>query len=97
MDKCILFKGEIETLEYFSLELAKTFTEHGISIFVFDFLDEENSFIKLKEFCKDSSPTMITFNFTGIRGDDIFYDEEDNLFWNTHNIPCTVSENSEAA
>ena len=88
MDKCILFKGEIETLEYFSLELEKAFLENDISVFVFDFLDEEKSFIKLKEFCKDSSPTMITFNFTGIRGDEIFYDENNNLFWNIHQIPC---------
>ena len=78
MKKYILFKGEIETLEYFSLELAKTFTEHGISVFMFDLLEEEESFEQLKEFCKGSSPIMITFNFTGIRGDDIFYDENGN-------------------
>lgn len=88
MNKIILFKGEIETLEYFSLELAKAFTDHGNSVFIFDFLEEKTSFHKLQEFCKDSSPVMITFNFTGIRGDDIFYDENDNLFWNIHQIPC---------
>ena len=88
MKKCILFKGEIETLEYFSLELAKTFTEHGISVFIFDFLKEEESFEQLKDFCKGTPPIMITFNFTGIRGDDIFYDKDGNLYWNTHKIPC---------
>ncbi len=88
MNKCILFKGEIETLEYFSLELAKAFTEQGISVFVFDFLDEEASFRALKEFCKGTPPIMITFNFTGIRGDDIFYDDTGRLFWNTQQIPC---------
>lgn len=88
MNKVILFKGEIETLEYFSLEIAKTFQEHGISVFVFDFLNEEESFAGLTEFCKDASPIMITFNFTGIRGDEIFYEEDGQLFWNTHKIPC---------
>lgn len=88
MNKIILFKGEIETLEYFSLELAKAFREYGISVFIFDFLEEEESFTGLTEFCKDDSPIMITFNFTGIRGDEIFYDMDGQLFWNTHKIPC---------
>ena len=88
MHKFILFKGGIETLEYFSIELAKAFTKQGASVFFFDLLEEEESFPALLEFCKNSTPVMITFNFTGIRGDEIFYDETDELFWNTHNITC---------
>ncbi len=57
-DKFILFKGGIETLEYFSLELSKTFMEYGASVFFFDLLEEEESFLKLQEFCKDSNPKM---------------------------------------
>ncbi len=86
--KFIFFKGEIETLEYFSLEIAKTFMEYGAFVFFFDFLEEEESFLKLQEFCKNCEPIMITFNFTGIRGDEIFYDEKEELFWNVHHITC---------
>ncbi len=86
--KFIFFKGEIETLQYFSFEIAKTFVEHNTFVFFFDFLEEEESFLKLEEFCENCTPIMITFNFTGIRGDEIFYNENNELFWDVHNITC---------
>lgn len=87
MDQYILFKGDIETLEYFSLEIAKTLKKHGDEVFFFDFLEEEESFCKLQEFCENTSPIAITFNFSGICGEDIFYNGNGELFWDIHNIP----------
>lgn len=37
MDKVvILFKGGVETQEYFSIEMSKTFQKHGYEIYWFD-------------------------------------------------------------
>jgi hypothetical protein len=88
MKKIILFKGEVETLEYFSLQLAKVFTRMGHKVFIFDFLEERKSLTALLSFVERNNTVMITFNFTGIRGDSIFIDKEDVLFWNEFNIPC---------
>lgn len=88
MKKIILFKGEIETLEYFSLELKKAFEQLGHCVFVFDFSKEDTSFLSLCSFIEEHNTVLITFNFTGIRGDEIFYNEQEELFWNIHQIPC---------
>jgi hypothetical protein len=44
MKKIIVFKGGIETLEFFSLELTKAFRELGHEVFVFDLEDPLNSY-----------------------------------------------------
>lgn len=88
MKKIILFKGEIETLEFFSLELQKASEQLGHSVFVFDFLDEKKSFMNLSSFIEDHNTVAVTFNFTGFRGDEIFYNEQGDLFWNVYQIPC---------
>ena len=88
MKKIILFKNGVETLSYFSLQLARTFLKNGHDVFIFDLLDEENSLHKLISFFDKSNTVLITFNFTGISGEDIFIDNDNHLFWNSFEIPC---------
>lgn len=88
MKKIILFKGEVETLEYFSLQLAKAFRKIGHEVFIFDFLEETVSLKALLSFVERNNTVMLTFNFTGIRGDDIFLDKDDVVFWDAFQIPC---------
>jgi hypothetical protein len=88
MKKIILFKGEVETLEYFSLQLAKEFKRIGHEVFIFDFLEENKSLKALLSFLELNNSVMLTFNFTGIRGDDIFLDKNNTLIWNEFKIPC---------
>lgn len=89
MKKIILFEGDIETLGYFSEQLSKAFEKKGASVFLFDFQKEEESFQKLLTFCETREQLfMITFNFTGIRGEEIFLSEEGESFFDYFNIFC---------
>lgn len=87
MKKMILFTGGVETLDYFSLQLAKAFRKFGHEVFIFDFL-KEVSYRELLSFLEEKNTVMISFNFSGIREDEEFLDEAGKLFWNTHRIPC---------
>jgi len=88
MKKIALFKNGVETLSYFSLQLAKTFKANGHEVFIFDLLEEENSLQELLSFYESSNTILITFNFTGISGESIFFDNDNLLFWNSFKIPC---------
>ena len=88
MKKIILFTGEVETLGYFSLQLAKAFEKLGHEVLVFDFLEEKKSFRKLQTFREDKNTVMVSFNFSGIRQDEIFYSEDGVLYWDRYHIPC---------
>jgi len=87
MKKIIVFQGGIETLEFFSLELAKTFRTLGHEVFVFDLNQENDSYHLLAWFHEPGNTVMITFNFNGLRGEEIFY-EGTQIFWDTMEIPC---------
>lgn len=88
MKKIVLFAGCVETLDFFSLQLGQAFKAMGHEVLIFDFRTEEQSYHKLLTFFVRDNTVMISFNFSGIRGDEIFYDEDGNLFWDTHHIPC---------
>ncbi len=88
MKKIILFCGEVETLGYFSLQLADAFRKLGHEVMMFDFLAEKNSFQALQAFREDRNTVMVSFNFSGIRQDEIFYGEDGELFWDRYQIPC---------
>ena len=79
MDKVvILFKGGVETQEYFSIEMSKTFQKHGYEIYWFDLVLSGLSAKQLCDFYKaDKSKKFMafTFNFNGIAGEDGLYDE----------------------
>lgn len=78
MKYIIMFKGGVETLEYFSMEMARTFEENGFKIYWFDLIFEQESAKKLKSFIeqnaiKDGKAFNIcafTFNFAGIAGEE---------------------------
>ena len=88
MKKIILFVGGVETLDYFSLQLAKAFNALGHEVFVFDFEEEERCFFELLRFQEKDNTVMVSFNFSGMRGDEIFYDNEGKLYWDIHQIDC---------
>lgn len=87
-DRVILFTGDIETLEFFSKQLGSYFEKEGYGVFYFDFLKEQQSFRKMKRFVKPNSTIMITFNFIGIRNDEIFKLNGNSLFFDAYHIPC---------
>ena len=88
MKKIIMFTGGVETLDFFSRQLAKAFEHMGHEVFLYDLLLEGESCRKLIGFIRDGNTVMISFNFTGIRGEEIFRDEQGKLLWDRFLIPC---------
>lgn len=88
--RIILFKGDIETTAYFSMQMEKTFLREGYETFFYDYQDEENSVKKLLLFIKRGETAVVTFNYHGLCGDsEIFYDAgKKEYIWDTFEISC---------
>lgn len=93
MDKVIiLFKGGVETQEFFSIEAAKTFETHGYEVYWFDLVVSGVSAGLLREFYTKNKAkrfAAFTFNFSGIAGEDGLFGEEykSGNFWDDTEIP----------
>lgn len=88
----IMFKGGVETQEYFSLEMARTFEENGYGVFWFDLVLCAQSAQALRQFYDAncfSEFMAVTFNFSGIAGEEGLYGSqyESGNFWDESEIP----------
>lgn len=86
--KVILFTGDTETLAYFSRRLAEYFSSLKKQVFLFDFKEELESFLKLSWFIESGNTVVITFNFIGFCGEDIFIEKNGKLIWDNREVPC---------
>lgn len=86
--KIVLFKGQIETLGYFSEELAKAFVRMGYEVYLFDFEKEYEGINDLIWFCENENTVMVTFNFIGMNGEEIFDTGGGVSFWDQREILC---------
>lgn len=87
----IMFKGGVETQEYFSIQLAKTFEKEGFIIYWFDLITCAYSYEMLKRYYERYSGdefVAFTFNFNGIAGEEGLYPEaaDTECFWDANNI-----------
>ncbi len=87
MKKIVMFIGGIETTEYFTKQLQKTFVELGHSVFLFQLEQEEDEFPRLMEFVEKGNTAMITFNYHGLNEEKVFF-QGGKLFWEEQEIPC---------
>lgn len=86
--KLVLFKNNIETLGYFSEQMARTFRELGYEVYMFDYNTSNQAIIDLIWFCEAGKTAMITFNFIGLGVEDEFFMNDGELFWNQRNVLC---------
>ncbi len=87
-EKIVLFTGDTETLAYFSRRLAEYFASIGKQVFLFDFEQETESYLKLCWFLETGSTVMLTFNFIGFCGEAVFIEENGASIWDNREIPC---------
>ena len=87
MKKIIFFKGCVETLAFFSQQLCDAFQNLGYETFMFDMNEPFDSFNALLNFCHKGEAVMITFNFIGLSGEDIFISGS-RLFFDEYGIRC---------
>lgn len=63
MKKIVMFEGGVETLAYFSKQMAEQFVKMGYAVFFYNLKDEKGSAKRLRKFIKPGETVMITFNF----------------------------------
>lgn len=88
MRRIVMFAGGVETLEYFSRQMAKRFEELGHLVFFYDLKDEEYSARKLRKFIKTGETVLVTFNFQGLEKEAGVYKEGIGYIWDGYRVPC---------
>lgn len=88
MKKIILFTGGVETLDFFSLELSKTFRALGHDIFIFDYNKEAESSYRLLQFYEKDNTVVLSFNYHGMCNENILRDESAEYIWDGLGIHC---------
>lgn len=78
----------VETLDYFSRQMADTFTAKGVKVFFHDLKNPEYSARKLKKFIKTGETALVTFNFEGLEKEAGIYRPGEGYLWDNYQIPC---------
>jgi hypothetical protein len=82
-----MIKGAVETLEFFSMQMAQSFLKKEIEVWFWDLkrpLNSRETFEKMKPY---DDTVLLTFNFIGLSGESQFADGERSI-WETCGIPC---------
>lgn len=86
--KIIVMNGGVETLDFFSNQMAETWKEKGISVFVFDLKNAGASAKRVRKFIKPGHTALVTFNFEGLEREADVYSEASGYLWQEYQIPC---------
>lgn len=81
-------EGGVETLSYFSHQMAGEFQKLGYAVFFYDLKQEESSAGKLRKFIRPRETVLVTFNFQGLEKEAGVYREGIGYLWDTYHIPC---------
>ena len=85
--KLVFFERGVETLTYFSHEMAASFRKMGYQIFFFDIQAEYADTKRLSRFLKSGETAVITFNFIGLSGEEFLLETESQSAFASRNIP----------
>ena len=86
--KIIVMNGGVETLDYFSEQMAETWRNMGISVFVFQLRNVKDSVKRVRKFIKPGHTILVTFNFEGLEREDGIYSPDLGYVWQEYQIPC---------
>ncbi len=85
-DKVIFIKHAVETLGYFSEQMAETFRKEGFAICFVDYEDLYESLEWVQRFIEPGRTLLVTFNYIGLSGEELFEDEGGKTIWETHGL-----------
>lgn len=88
MKRIVMFSGGVETLTYFSREMAKTFEQKGYLVFFYDLKKGAADERRLRKFIKPGETVVITFNFEGLEKEPGVYHERTGYIWQEYRLPC---------
>lgn len=88
--RIVMFKGDIETTAYFSMEMEKLFVREGYQTFFYDYENVGKSSRELLLFLRKGETAVVTFNYHGLCGDsEVIYDsEKQEYIWDAFDVPC---------
>ena len=86
--RIVMMEGGVETLSYFSHQMAGEFQKLGYAVFFYDLKQEESSAGKLRKFIRTRETVLVTFNFQGLEKEAGVYREGIGYLWDTYHIPC---------
>ena len=88
IEKVVLIKNAVETLGYFSKQLAVWLRALGLEVYFVDYLCMVDSVEGLYRFAQKGKTAFCTFNFVGISGEEIFIEENGRTIWENYEMPC---------
>ena len=86
IEKVVLIKNAVETLGYFSEQIALELQEQGIEVYFVDYDDLYESIEGLKRFVTRGNTAIVTFNFIGYSGEDVFLQESGGTIWDGYGM-----------
>lgn len=81
INKLIFIKNAVETLGYFSMQLAEEMQRSGKLVYFIDYKRLQESINGLQKFAVKEETAFITFNFIGLSKEDVFLDEKGQYIW----------------
>ena len=88
MKRIVMVIGGVETLEYFTYQMGKTFVEMGFQVFYYDLKNETYSARTLRKFIRVGETALVTFNFEGLEKEPGVYKPGIGYIWDEYRIPC---------
>lgn len=82
--KVILIKNAVETLGYFSEQIATELERLGYDTYFIDYDALYESLIGLHKFAKKGHTALLTFNYIGLGEEEIFKDESGHFIWEAY-------------
>lgn len=88
IEKAVFFKNAVETLGYFSEQIAAEFQTQGIAVCFVDYHRLAETVEELYRFIEPGKTALCTFNFIGISGEEIFREDNGSTIWENREMPC---------
>lgn len=88
IEKVVLIENAVETLGYFSRQLALQFEAEGFETYFVDYNRLVETVEGLYRFVERGKTVFCTFNFIGISGEEVFLEKNGRTFWENYELPC---------
>ena len=85
--KIIFIKNAVETLGYFSEQIARELERNGYETCFIDYERMYESMDVMLHFLDREETALVTFNFIGLRGEAVFQTESGRSIWQEENLP----------
>ena len=85
--KIIFIKNAVETLGYFSGQIARELERNGYETCFIDYERMYESMDAMLHFLNREETALVTFNFIGLRGENVFQTESGRSIWQEENLP----------